>query len=42
MNANYESNETSLELVLHSCLGVVFAVALAVMVFWPQVQTLVV
>ena len=41
MNVN-DSNETSLELALHSSLGVVFAVALAVTVFMPQVQTLVV
>ena len=42
MNVDTESNQPSLELVLHGCLGVVFAVALAVMVFAPQVQTLVV
>ncbi len=42
MNMNQDSNKPSLELVLHSCLGVVFAVALAVMVFAPQVQTLMV
>lgn len=42
MNTKDQSNETSVELVLHTCLGVVFAVALAVMVVWPQVQTLVV
>lgn len=41
MNTNFESNE-SLEVVLHGGLGMVFAIALAVMVFWPQVPTLVV
>lgn len=42
MNTNLEENEVSVELVLHTCLGAVCAVALAVMVIWPQVQTLVV
>lgn len=42
MNIDRDWNKPSLELVLHSCLGVVFAVALAVMVLAPQVQTLVV
>ena len=37
-----KSNEPSLELLLHSCLGAVFAVAVVVMAVWPQVQTLVV
>ncbi len=40
MNPELESNELPLELVLHTGLGIVFAVALAVMVVWPQVQTL--
>ena len=41
MNTYDESNETSVELVLHSCLGAVFAVALAVMALWPHVRTLI-
>ena len=42
MNVTTDSNQPSLECILHSGLGVVFAVAVAVMVFAPQVQTLVV
>ncbi len=42
MNPEREPNDVPLELVLHTCLGAVFVIALAVMVVWPQVQTLVV
>ena len=37
-----ESDQSSIDLVLHGMLGTVFAVAVAVLALWPHVQTLVV
>ncbi len=42
MNIRLDSSKPSVELVLHSCLGVVFAVSVVVMAVWPQVQTVIV
>ena len=41
MNNDRDSNQPSLEVILHTALGVVMAIALAVMVVAPHVHTVV-